>query len=366
MARVSLYSVPGGDAVLIDRTKRELEHRGVEARVSVRLDEDFHGYDLVHLFNFGRIQETYYHARRASSAGLPVVLTPLFWNQRDFERRGHYGLRRLVSRFLSTDRIEYAKALWRFFVNRECNRATAALLAKGYGRAQRETLRTIRHLLPNSQTEVELFEALFGPLTFGCTVVPNGIDPEALSRVGDIKDEYEQFRDCVLCVARIDPHKNQVRLARALRGTGLKLVLVGAAPPNHRAYERRLRAQADGNLWLLPRVSGEDLAQLYLLAKVHVLPSWFDLPGLVSLEAAAAGCNVVVSSRGSTREYFGDYAYYCEPDSEASIRDAVLQAHADPVRPGLREHVLNHFTWAHAAERTLEAYQMVLASRRKG
>ena len=70
----------------------------------------------------------------------------------------------------------------------------------------------------------------------------------------------------------------------------------------------------------------EELRQLYRAASVHACVSWYETPGLVSLEAALSGCKLVVTPGGSTREYFGEDAFYCRPDDAASIRAAVVQA----------------------------------------
>ena len=91
-----------------------------------------------------------------------------------------------------------------------------------------------------------------------------------------------------------------------------------------------------------------------------MLPSWRETPGLVSLEAAAAGCRIVSTAIGSAREYFGDLAWYCDPCNPGSIRQAVLQALAAPATAALRQRVLERFTWEVAAQNTLEAYSKVM------
>jgi len=102
-------------------------------------------------------------------------------------------------------------------------------------------------------------------------------------------------------------------------------------------------------------VSEDDLERAYLTTRVHALPSWFELPGLVSLDAAALGTAVVASRAGTPGEYFGSDALYCGTDP-ASIRQAVLEAHATGPRPGLAQRIAATFTWAATAERYLEAY----------
>jgi glycosyltransferase involved in cell wall biosynthesis len=108
-----------------------------------------------------------------------------------------------------------------------------------------------------------------------------------------------------------------------------------------------------------------DVGTHYRHARVHAVPSWFETTGLVSLEAAIAGCNIVSTSRGHAREYLGELAWYCDPDSKKSIRSAVLAAWEASEQSALRDRVLDHFTWEHAARATLNGYMLVIASRRR-
>jgi hypothetical protein len=107
----------------------------------------------------------------------------------------------------------------------------------------------------------------------------------------------------------------------------------------------------------------EELAGAYAAAKVHALPGWFETPGLSTLEAAAAGCNIVTTDRGTAREYLGELAWYCDPRDVGSIRDAVLAACQAPRSGRLKELVRERYTWARAAESTLAGYRLALALR---
>ena len=97
-------------------------------------------------------------------------------------------------------------------------------------------------------------------------------------------------------------------------------------------------------------------------ARVHVLPSFFETTGLSSLEAAVMGCNVVITNKGDTVEYFEDLAYYCDPDDPDSIREAIEKAFQEPFNENLRQHILSKYTWDRTAQKTLEAYHKVLQS----
>jgi glycosyltransferase involved in cell wall biosynthesis len=84
--------------------------------------------------------------------------------------------------------------------------------------------------------------------------------------------------------------------------------------------------------------------------------------GLSSLEAGVMGANLVITEKGDTREYFGDLARYCSPDSIDSIRAAVTSAFNAPRSDLLRERILEKYTWSAAAEATLAGYYHALGS----
>ena len=104
-----------------------------------------------------------------------------------------------------------------------------------------------------------------------------------------------------------------------------------------------------------------ELRTLYELSKVHACVSWYETPGLVSLEAALCGCALVVSEGGCTREYFGDDARYCRADDVSSIRDALYEALESPPSGDLRARISQRYTWEEAAAKTLEAYELATA-----
>jgi hypothetical protein len=137
------------------------------------------------------------------------------------------------------------------------------------------------------------------------------------------------------------------------------VVVVGQ--PNPEEYRELCRRYADENVRFIDALPKEELASAYAAAKVHALPGWFETPGLSTLEAAAAGCNVVSTDRGLAREYLEDMAWYCDPRSLESIREAVLAAYKAPRGERLGEHVRERYTWERAAERTLEGYRLAVA-----
>ena len=129
-------------------------------------------------------------------------------------------------------------------------------------------------------------------------------------------------------------------------------------------YFKEVKNLIDKNLNYkhIESIDNKDLYALYKVCRVSALPSWLDTPGLVSLEAGVMGCNLAVSIKGSTREYYADYAEYCEPDDLDSIRNAVINAYNKEKNSGLRDRILNLYTWENAAKETLRCYEQVLCS----
>ena len=161
-------------------------------------------------------------------------------------------------------------------------------------------------------------------------------------------------------MARIEGIKNQLNLIKALNNTRYRLLIIGDYAPGHADYYRECRKIAGGNVEFIEHIPQSDLVKYYQKAKVHTLPSWFETCGLSSLEAGAMGCNIVITDKGYTREYYGDYAFYCDPDNPASIFKAVDNAAKSIFRIGLRNKILTNYTWGRAAAGIARGYDKIL------
>ena len=111
---------------------------------------------------------------------------------------------------------------------------------------------------------------------------------------------------------------------------------------------------------ILGQIEHEKLPQFYKIAKVHILASWMETPGLSSLEAGVMRTNIVVTKKGDTEDYFKDFAFYCAPDDLQSIKDAVKQAYESPFQEELLTRILKNYTWHDTAMQTLKGYESVL------
>jgi glycosyltransferase involved in cell wall biosynthesis len=335
-AGTATFQAPGGGEVQLIQSGRHLERLGWPIRPFNPWTDRIAHARLLHLFGMSR--EGLALARVAQARGVPVVLSPICW----FEPRALAAL--------APGPIAAARDVGKWLLRRACPRLP------GW---RRELLQAADAILPNSLVEARQLSHLFAIDPARFHVVPNGVE----ARFADARPDAFRSRftvgEFVLYVGRIEPRKNVLGLIRALAGNDLPLVVAGDAVPGHEGYADACRRVGRGFTTWVGRLDhdGVLLASAYASARVLALPSWFETPGLAALEAALAGCAVVITPFGCTREYFGDHVAYARPDRPAAIADSVRRAWVDGPKAGLASHVRNRYLWSHVAERTAEVYQ---------
>lgn len=355
ITRSTLATVPGGDTVQVMETAKGLARYGIHADIfpaDARIDYAL--YDLLHFFNINRPADMLVHIRRA---GKPYVVSPVYINYSGYDRYFRKGAGGWLLSKLDNHHAEYTKNIARWLRGAD-KLVSKEYIWKGHRGSVKEILRNASMLLPNSLSEMERIGGDFSFSGSWC-VVPNGVDEDVFD-----EDGHPVQKDplMVVCAARIEGIKNQLHLIRALNDTPYQLFLIGAHAPNQRGYYRECRKLASGNIHFIGRIPQQEVKAYYRRAKVHVLPSWFETTGLSSLEAAAMGCQVVITHYGDAHEYFSQDAFYCDPSSPASIRQAVEEAAAGGDTVSLRQRIHSHYTWEKATRKTYEAYRMVLHS----
>jgi len=354
VSRPDAESKPGGDITLLESVATALRELGIDVTVTTALDPNARGYDVAHLFGVFDPPR----ARRQTDAlvrsGVPLVITPVWW-----DRSGLFALAPRVERILrdrNTARIDA-----RLEKLRRDERHLTHHAGKGAERwraAQAEILGRASLVLAGSNVEAFACSAMLGVHDVPYMVALYGVDDEAF----DVP--RPQRRNGIICVGRLQSLKNQAMLLYALRDTDLEITLVGQCfdPP----YGELCRRLATPNTRFVERVPRAELLAMMAHAEVHVLPSWADLPGFVSLDAAAVGARVVAGTRGSEREYLGPDVAYVDPLDPDEIYAAVMGeiARGPRDRGDALERRIGALTWESNAQITLEAYARVLGGRR--
>lgn len=360
-SRQTLFSVPGGDTTQILKTKEFLEKLGITVDISLELEPDLTGYDIVHVFNLMRPQDIYLQVKNAVRNNTPVALSTIYGPYEEYEKKARGGILQKLNQFLGINQIEYLKVLARAVINREFSRGTLKYLLKGHRRLQKEIVKNVDVFLPNSHSEMRRVKLDFKLHNPNYISVPNAVDISKFSYDDVVIDEkYEQYRDCVLCVARIEGRKNQLNLVHAAQNLPYQFVFIGKPGANFNKYYKTCINESSGNCVFLGQIPHDELPQFYKLCKVHVLPSWMETPGLSSLEAGVMNSNIVVTEKGDTRDYFDNCAWYCDPEDVKSIADAVKSAYDAPINSNLKKKILDCYKWEDTAIATLNGYKTIL------
>lgn len=361
--RIDSLRLRGGDTTVLDETVKNLRAQGTHADVCYEDAPDLSGYRMVHLNNISRSRDTLEHARNAKRWNRPALLTPLY---EDMDRYlvPATKLDLLYQRLAGTGKRltleEIRTVLSRFELpEHPLDNPPARYLGIGDREKQEEILATVDCILTSGEEESRSITEKFGPMRH-MEPVHFGFNRDFLDADGAAFSAKHGLKDFVLCVGRIEARKNQWTLIEVFRTLPrLKLVLIGSF--SNPGIADAVKAYAPPNVVFLERLPFDELVSAFAAARVHALPSWYELPGLVSLEAAAAGCRIVSTSWGSARDYFGERVRYCQPDDPASIREAILHAYDSESRGELRSYVGDTFGWDKTARKLREIYGRVAA-----
>ena len=196
--------MPGGHVVQIDKTARALEEMGLRVVRDFSSEPELTDIDLVHGFGLTSTEIRGCHRRR-----VPVTMSTIYW-ERSYRSDGpdqRLGARSIAGRAVRAARFAGA-ALH--------GRSTLIQASLGAMATELEIFSAYESadlLLPNAMGEAESISRDLGVST-PMVPVPNGVDPLSLLRANPPFED----RGYVLFVGRIDPHKNQLGLIRALRG----------------------------------------------------------------------------------------------------------------------------------------------------
>jgi len=341
------FQIFGGAEIQMQKTKEHLEAMNDDVFVkffdpfSDKLDE----YDILHVFQMH--SECLSLCNLAKIKGLKIVLSSIYWPETGTDRSASMIMGALN------------KGLKFYFNLKNYNYPTFKTLYP-----YKDFLEAANIIVPNSRIEATILSREFRINLDKFFSVPNAVEKNFFSAKPDRFIEKYSLKDFVLYVGRIEPRKNMLTLLKAYEDIEIPLVIIGHFNPLEYEYflECKKVAKHNSHIHFLGYMSpnSEELLSAYAAAKVFVLPSGFETPGLSALEAGLAGCNLVITKGGSTKEYFKNYASYVNPSSKEEIKEKILEAYEKPKNNELKEHILKNYTWEKTAEKTIEAYNLTL------
>lgn len=194
--------------------------------------------------------------------------------------------------------------------------------------------------------------------------------------VNALRHQYGLVRPFLMYTGGIDYRKNIeglieafARLPGAVRKAHQLAIVCNVGPADRErlvALAERCGLARDA-LVLTGYVPDDDLVGLYNLASAFVFPSMHEGFGLPALEAMACGTPVIGSDASSIPEVIGRADALFDPTDCAAMSAKIGQVLTDEgLRASLRSHGLvqaRQFSWDASAERALEGFEQLYASR---
>lgn len=337
----------GGDTFQLLKTKEYLEQYSDISVDIISTPDELHGeIDVLHIFNMQNIHFANAMIMEAKRREIKVVLSPVVW------RFGHAQYVNKVMRLTHSMNMVHAF--------KPAHILFELVSIYNHKRQKQSILQNCDMVLPNSNEEGEILKEQY-KTGFNEMIVPNCID----LNLSEEKQVISTPKDFILQVGRIEPTKNQLSLLQAMmEDRDIPVVFIGKQNKRKSFYIKQLKKLAEirGNTFFIEELSQTQLAQYYKAAKVHVLPSFRESPGLVTLEALYYGCNIVVSNEKFCPIHyyrFDELGYICDPYSVESIKEAVISAYnAKPVC--VDKEYYDSISYKKAAEITRKAYLKVL------
>lgn len=197
-----------------------------------------------------------------------------------------------------------------------------------------------------------------------------GIDENKISlvplsfRMNQYNPNVEREPFCLFAGTMTQERKNVANLIRAAVKYGFKLVLVGNTGNEKSFFKLKQLIGNSSNIEVKGFVSEEELLALYNKAKVFALPSLNEGVGLVALEAAVHGCNIVITNNGGPKEYYvNGLANLVDPYNVDDIGLNIMQSlENNNQQPALRNHILNNYSIDSCVDKLIDSYYKVLHS----
>jgi len=354
VVRDDYRKISGGDLIYNQIIAEYLKSYGYDIKIlsSKELNQKVKA-DIVHLFQMYLIDSADSTWEWAKEQRVPLLISPLYEDPLPYWFYNSIRTNQLWKRISKLFGTLQTRRIYDLYHHKK-------LIISTEWKRQRRILASA-YWVPNSFYELKHLQKWFRLRNQKYSVIPLGID---LNKFGgnSVNKYFSQWLislgDIITQVSRVEPRKNQAALIEALANDSYPIVIVGKSNPNHPSYYDDVveLGEKRGNVYFIDYLDNINLLEIYKHSKVHVLPSWSERPGMVTLEAAACGCNVVSTVYSSIKEYLGDDAWYCYPECLDSILSSVKEAFDSPRNPYLPAKIREIFNARKTAERLISVY----------
>ena len=304
----------------------ELERKGHHVtRINSWGHYDWKSFDIVHVFGFG------------------------LWNYDMI----HWGSG-LNPNFVFSPIIDTNTPMWKYRLATHFGYDRLRLFSQNY--ALRKLKNDIKLFLARTEYEANYLREGYGISNDKIAIVPLSY------RETNYNSDIQKEPFCLFAGTMTQPRKNVPRLIEAAKKYGFQLKLVGNTGNDNSKKNLISIIGNANNIEVLGFVSDEELSFLYNRAKVFALPSLNEGVGLVALEAAMHGCNIVITNLGGPKEYYpSGMAQLVDPYNTDDIGQAILRAmDDDTTQPKLRNHLEKTYNVSSCTDLLIKQYTKIL------
>ena len=183
-----------------------------------------------------------------------------------------------------------------------------------------------------------------------------------------VREKYALPDRFVLNVGAIEERKNALEIVKAIKGTGLPLIMVGKKTTYYEKIEAYCRENnMQSQVRVLSGVSMQELAMIYQAATIFCYPSVFEGFGIPIIEALFSKTPVITSKGSCFEEAGGSGSIYINPTENTAheIRQAIEQLLSSAERMQQMKEVgysyVQKFTDENVCENLLKVYQKMIS-----
>lgn len=146
-------------------------------------------------------------------------------------------------------------------------------------------------------------------------------EQQSSEQIQAAKDKFQLPERFILNVGTIEDRKNLLNVVKAIKDTGIPLVVVGKKTKYYQKIENFLKKnKMEKQVQFLEGVSMDELAVIYKLADIFVYPSFFEGFGIPVIEALFSKTVVITSNTSCLPEAGGKDSVYINPNNDLDIR----------------------------------------------
>jgi len=238
---------------------------------------------------------------------------------------------------------------------------------------QTEVARRLKRVITVSENSFKDIHADHKVDTDRMHIVPVGVDPEMFLPVEGVERKPGMFITTASADVAMKGLRYLLEAVAKLRTERpeITLTVIGKAKPGGESARTIDELGLSDVVTFVSGVSDERIVELYSEAEVAVVPSLYEGFSLPAIEAMSCAIPLVATTGGAVPEVVGpdnETAFLVPPgDSEAlASKLAYVLDHPEVGRQvGIagRQRVIDHWSWRHTAEKTVDEYRARLAQK---